>query len=153
MRTYAVKVRGQVFCQIPLKMNEVGDITNWAFVADPKNPLNPSALILGTSGKNHIYVYRVAQNQCQQVREYRGHTAAVSSVGVSADNRYLVSSSKDGTVGFWRLDNAFEIDKAKQAWINRWGATFEIVNNRLVVKESIQDGPLYFRGVRTGRRD
>ena len=88
--------------------------------------------------------------QCKLVREYRGHSAAVVSVGTSADNKFVVSASDDGTVGFWKLDEAFSKNDAKQEWMNRWGGEFEIKDNQLLAKQILEDGPLFFRGVRSG---
>ena len=96
-----------------------------------------------------IYVIRPTDNGVAPiVRQYRGHTAAVTSVAVSRDLRYLASSSLDGTVAVWPLTDIVGDDPLVQ----RWGATMLAQGDELTVDAIRPDGPTYFRGMRTGDR-
>ncbi len=144
-----VSIDGKRHCQIPVDNNTDGEITCECWVVDPQNTNLPQAIIVGTSKRDHLYVFRVVDSgEAQLIRQFRGHVAPVASVGVSCDKRFLLSSSRDGTVRIWKLEDALSDQTSKHA--NRWGADFQIDNEKLVVKSLIGDGPLYFRGVRPG---
>ncbi len=104
-------------------------------------------VILGTTGSN-LYVFQIAlQGDCQLVRTLRGHTGTITSISRSHDQRYAASAATDRTVRIWNLDGLEE-----DAMINRWGATFDVTGNELVVDSIRRDGPLYFRHLREGDR-
>lgn len=108
----------------------------------------PFAVAVGMSGGG-IYVIRPTNNGvAPMVRQFRGHTAAVTSLAVSRDLRYLASSSLDGTVAVWPLTNVVGDDPLVQ----RWGATVQVHGDELTVDAVRADGPVYFRGMRTGDR-
>ena len=117
--------------------------------AEPDTQISPprSAFALGTNGHGNIYVYeRSADAEPKLLRQFRGHSGTVLSVGVSSDQRYLVSGSDDATVCLWKLEDLFSADEIT----NRWGAAFEPQGERLFASSVRKDGPLYFRGVREG---
>ncbi len=133
---------------IPLNPQLDGFITCTSWISDPQEPDRPVAIIIGTSLRNHIYVFDIADSgECALIRQYRGHSAPVNSTGISQDRRYLLSSSQDGTVCIWKLDDALS-GRPNMESTNRWGAEFQIEDDKLVVKSLVPDGPLYFRGVR-----
>lgn len=134
--------------RVPLDLQLDGSITCASWISHAEDPERLAAIIVGTSLRNHIYVFDVADSgECTLIRQYRGHAAPVHSTGISADRRYLLSSAQDGTVRIWKLEDALSNGPNKES-INRWGAEFQIENDKLVVKSLIPDGPLYFRGLR-----
>ncbi len=109
----------------------------------------PIAVAIGTSAGD-IYVFRIAEEgECELMRHFRGHASAVTSVGSSADQQYLLSGGLDGTVRIWRLDGKAQRG-ADYRNIDRWGATLAVEDGNLVIAEIRDDGPLYFRGMRKG---
>ncbi len=146
---FHVVVDGQPQCQIPLDSNTDGIITSSCWIPDPAKPNQPAAIAVGTNKRNHVYLFRiVADGGAPLIRQYRGHESQVTSVSVSFDRRYLVSSSDDSTIRFWKLDDA--ASAGNPATIDRWGASFAVENGKLLAKDVIADGPLYYRGVRAG---
>ncbi len=134
--------------QIPLDLQLDGSVTCASWIFDPRNVDRPVAIIVGTSLRNHIYIFGIADSgECSLIRQYRGHSAPVNSTGISQDRRYLLSSSQDGTVCIWKLEDALSGRPSMES-TNRWGAEFQIENDKLVVKSLVPDGPLYFRGLR-----
>jgi len=145
-----VEIDGQRQCSIPLDSNADGLITSVCWIGDPGQPDLPVAIAAGTSKRNHLYVFKLTTDgQATLVRQYRGHESSVGSVGVSFDRRYLVSSSDDSTVRFWKLDDAI-VKEGGDLTLDYWGASFAVEENRLVIREILADGPLYFRGMRSG---
>lgn len=107
----------------------------------------PAAVAVGTDGRNNLYVFGLArEGDCPLLRQFRGHESAVTSLGVSHDLRYLVSSSRDGTVICWSLRD----HDRSPASVNRWGAEFAVEEGKLTVTAIREDGPLYARGMRFG---
>ncbi len=147
---YVVQINGKDLCTLPLDETLDGAAVSACWIPDPENPDQPPlAIVVGTEGRNHIFVYQLdATGKCQLVRQFRGHSSGVTSVGVSSDVRYLVSGSRDGTTGFWKLENALDQPGDTTTLLNKWGANIEPVGDQLVVTDIVPDGPLYFRGVR-----
>jgi WD40 repeat protein len=112
----------------------------------PDRDGRPLAVAIGTSLQGNIFVFRLAATGAASImRQFRGHEGGVRSIGVSRDRRYLCSGADDGTVRIWNLAGFEGGDES----VNRWGARFEIRDGKLVASEVRDDGPLYFRGVRT----
>jgi WD40 repeat protein len=140
--------------RLPLRGEAHGLVTSAAWfdqLADPdvrEDDAKPrKAVAVGTDGRNNLYVYEAGDSaEAKLLRQYRGHSGAVLSVGVSADQRYLVSGSDDATICIWKLEDVFVADELS----NRWGANFEVRRDRLFALDVRRDGPLYFRGVREG---
>ncbi len=111
-------------------------------------------IIVGSGGRNNIYVYAAdATNPPRLLRQFRGHQGEVLSLSTSADGSYLASGSSDTMIGVWKLDDVLTASETE----NRWGVQFEIENadggsGQLLAAEVREDGPLYFRGVRSGDR-
>ncbi len=148
--SWNVEVNGRSLGTLPLDSNADGMITCSCWMSDPTRPGQPLGLAVGTNKRSHLYVYQFPDaGSVKLVRQYRGHESAVRSVSVSADRRYLVSSSDDSTVRFWKLDDAIG-DELRELTIEAWGARFQIEANRLMVKEIFADSPLYSRDVRAG---
>src|SRR5208283_5040231 len=107
----------------------------------------PYAIAVGTDIQDSIYVCRlVERGPCPILRHFRGHSDVVTSVGVSADLRYLVSGSADGTVQFWSLADCAQGLKPR----GRWGASFETRGEQLLVADLHPAGPLFRKGMRKG---
>ncbi len=106
-----------------------------------------SVVILGTDGRNNLYAYElVPGGEPKLLRQFRGHGGTVMSIGVSPDGRYAVSGSDDATACVWKIEDMFNLDEV----VNRWGASFEVRDDRVFAIDVRKDGPLYFRGVRDG---
>ncbi|WP_158265370.1 caspase family protein [Blastopirellula marina] len=144
---FQVMQNDQIYCQIPTAILGTARVTSVCWLAHGERRDVPSWIVIGTTGRNHAYLLDISDPQNVRVlREFRGHSSAVRSVGVSVDERYLVTASDDGLVNLWKLT-----EKAPSSPLqNAWGAEFEIVQNHLVVRNIIPDGPLYYRGVRSG---
>jgi serine/threonine protein kinase len=68
-------------------------------------------------------------------------------MGVSADQQYLVSGGKDGTVAIWPLGDY----RAGKPEMRRWGAEFEPrPNGGITIRKLDSQGPLYNRGLADG---
>jgi WD40 repeat protein len=134
--------------QIPLHPVRHGVPSAVAWMKDPR-AAGPAFVIVGLSGTNNIYVFRIAREGiCETMRQFRGHSAKVNSLAVSHDDRYLVSSSMDGSIRVWPLHNVGRVTKI----VDRWGATFSVQNGQVIVDSIRTDGPLYFRGIRQADR-
>ncbi len=151
--TWRVEIDGLSYGDLPLDSNADGLVTASCWVVDPQQPARPLGLVVGTNKSNHIYLYRTAADGALTLlRQYRGHEAAVESLGVSIDRRFLVSSAADSTIRFWKLDDAVQASAEGQASIDAWGARFQVEDEQLVAVDVVLDGPLYYRGVREGDR-
>jgi WD40 repeat protein len=134
--------------QIPVREERHGRFQAACWIPSRGSGDRPFAVAVGMSGGG-IYVVRPTNSGfAPMVRQFRGHTAAVTSVAVSRDLRYLASSSLDGTVAVWPLTDILGDDPMVQ----RWGATVQVNGDGLTVDAVRPDGPVYFRGLRTGDR-
>ena len=129
-----------------------GAIRSYCWVPDKDG--NPFAIAVGTELQNSIYVCRlVEKGNCPILRHFRGHEDYVTSLGVSADRKYLVSGAADGTIGFWSLADL----EQGPTLFGRWGAELAIggeepagAKGQLVVKRIQPAGPLFHKGMREG---
>ena len=107
----------------------------------------PTAIAVGTDIQNSIYVYQlVERGPSPLLRHFRGHNDFVTSLTVSADQKYLASGSDDGTVRLWSLSGLAQGRVPR----GRWGAQLALQGNQLVATDLDPAGPLYFKGVRAG---
>ncbi|MBA2113621.1 hypothetical protein HOV93_07710 [Planctomycetes bacterium FF15] len=135
------------YCEIPPAILGNSRITSVCWLALEAERKTPSHVVIGTVGRNHAYLLDITNPQkVSVVREFRGHSSAIGSVGVSLDDRYLVTGSDDGLVNIWKLTEQQPSSPSQ----NHWGANFEIVDDQVVARNVIADGPLYYRGVRSG---
>lgn len=136
---------GQQRGRIPLIAEIDGNCISVTWIPDRTG--KPVAVVIGTDGRNNIYVFDLArEGECRLLRQFRGHQSAVSSVGISHDLKYLVSASRDGTVMCWSLGGYAD----EPASVNRWGAEFSAEDGKVAISSVREDGPLYARGVRSG---
>jgi WD40 repeat protein len=120
----------------------------WWF-ADAKGQVK--YLLAGTCGlSKDIFVFRLERGKSSLVRRFRGHSAAVTSLSVSSDRRYMVSASLDSTIRFWSLKD-LEIESPIE---QRFGMKLRLGGNgkNLVVENITEDSPLFIRGVRKNCR-
>lgn len=114
----------------------------------------PAAVAVGTTAMNDIYVYKLSQAGCALSQVFRGHTGAVTCLGLSADERYLVSGSRDRSVRVWPLFSQQRQSQSDDATTtqhqNRWGAEFASEDGKLIATTVSEGGPLHLRGMRTG---
>lgn len=144
---YEIFQEDQPYCEIPETILGTSRITSVCWLGMEEILNTPTHVVIGTVGRNHAYLLDITNPQnVRVVREFRGHSSAVRSVGVSVDFRYLVTGSDDGLVNIWKLTE----DPVASPSQNAWGANFEIVDNQVVARSVIEDGPLYYRGVRSG---
>lgn len=116
---------------------------------EPGEQPKTGAVAIGTDGECGIYVYRASDaNPPELLRHFREHSGTVASLSTTADGKYLVSGAGDATICVWNLQDIYTSSKLT----NRWGTEFEIEGGQLVATEVREDGPLYFRGVRSGDR-
>ncbi|MEZ6117710.1 MAG: WD40 repeat domain-containing protein [Pirellulaceae bacterium] len=133
--------------KLPIDVRSQGQVVPASACWLSSDQRQPFAVAVGLNGSNNILVFRLQdQGVCPVIRQFRGHTAEVRSIAASLDGRILISSADDGTVRAWPL---IELDTLPPI-INRWGATFQMVNDQLVVDQIREDGPLYFKGIRQG---
>lgn len=145
--TYRLQRNGQWKGRLPLVPELHGEPVCRCWIPNPQPPHAPYAVAVGTNGRNNVYVFQLAETgDCPLLRQFRGHSAEVTSVDVSHDARYLVTGSADATVAIWKLEDFASADTL----VNRWGATFEVQGQQLVAATVREDGPLYFRGLRAG---
>lgn len=105
----------------------------------------PWAVALGTD--RGIFVHALAAEGAAVIlRRYRGHEDGVLSLAVSADGRWLASGGRDGIVMLWPLSG---IDPRRPLF-DRWGMVLEVREDRAVVTEIDEAGPLAGRDVRPG---
>jgi hypothetical protein len=103
-------------------------------------------IAVGMSLSHEILLFDVSQKAPVLLRNYWGHTDQIRSLRFSADGRYLVSSSADGTARIWSLISA----TSKEFFARVWGANLESTGGRLILKEVDEAGPLFFKGLRAG---
>ncbi len=135
--------------ELPLTLELHGAPTAMATLdAKSDNPnVSRDIVIVGTNGENNIYVYAADKaDPPRMLRQFRGHAGTVLALSTSADGRYLASCSSDATIAVWKLDDLFEASETA----NRWGVDFGIQSGRLIAVAVRDDGPLHFRGVRSG---
>lgn len=133
--------------QLPIVPELHGEVTSVATMPNPSPESDQGAVVVGTSSRNEIYVFAADDRDPPTLlRHFRGHTGDVNSTSVSADGRYLVSGSADTTVNVWNLEGLFSLDRLQ----NLWGVQFEVESDVLIAASVREDGPLHFRGVRSG---
>lgn len=131
--------------RIPLDPLLHGEPTATCWIPDANG--KPFAVAVGTSGRNNIYVFELANaGDCRLLRQFRGHEETVRSVSVSRDLRYLASGADDATVRIWPLRDL----QQDEAIVHRWGASFSIEKEALSIDSIRADGPLFHRGMRAG---
>ena len=126
-----------------------GRITAWCWIPDEQG--QPAGVAVALDRSSEIYVYDLAaEGECPLRGYCRGHGAAVKSLAVSADRRYLVSGGEDGMLCYWSLDRFGKLRKDAGDVSAAWGAEFAVEGAKLVVKSVDDTGPLYRKGIRTG---
>jgi WD40 repeat protein len=144
---------------LPLRMETHGTPTTICVIDRPADGSNldvadaaEQLIVVGTSSRSNIYCYQTppvrTDDPPRLVRQFRGHSGSVTSLGHSSDGRYLASGSIDATVGIWALADIFTVGRTE----NLWGANFEANDNGLTIVSIREDGPLFFRGLRQGDR-
>jgi WD40 repeat protein len=136
----------------PRTVLDEGAIRCYCWVPDKEG--KPFAIAVGTELQNSIYVCGLAEKgTCPILRHFRGHEDYVTSVGVSADRKYLVSGAADGTIAFWSLA---DLEQGATLY-GRWGAELTIAGEeaagakgQLVVERIHPAGPLFHKGMRQG---
>ena len=126
-----------------------GTVTQHCWIRNAQG--GPDRIALGTELSNAVLVYQLPsadQQVCQLQRYFLGQEGAITSLGVSADQRYLISGSRDGTAAIWRLpEHISEPPNLRETWglalKNRpaGGATVTSLD---------EQGPFYNRGLQVG---
>lgn len=142
-----VSRRGRPAGAVRFDLAGQGRIESHSFIAYKVDGRVVTLLAVGTDRQNGIYVYRLAEDgRHEMVRYLRGHSDRITSLGTSPDGRYLISSSADGTIRYWRLEGIHQRDPLQL----RWGAKLEPRGEVLRVSDVVDSGPLYSKGVRGG---
>jgi WD40 repeat protein len=134
--------------QAPINEARHGWLTASGWIPSRVAGAAPLAAAIGTSGGGIFLVTPTATGEAPIVHQLRGHSAAITSLAVSRDLRYLASSSLDGTVRVWPIAD-FATDSPL---MHRWGAEFRVVGGELIADAVRPNGPVHFRGMRTGDR-
>jgi WD40 repeat protein len=101
---------------------------------------HPTRLVVG-----HIWgmsVYALGDGPPKLVRKFAGHQGEVMSVAPSADNKFLVTASRDQTLAVWSLQPQQHQDEL--------GADFEVKGKRLVVKNVAAGSPAWEAHLQAG---
>jgi WD40 repeat protein len=134
--------------QIPLNEVRDGAFRTVCWIPSRQQGGPPEAAAVGTSS-GEIFLFRpAADGAAPIIRRFRGHSADVASIAVSLDLRFLASASLDGAIGVWPISGITRND----ALMQRWGAGFEASGGQLVAAKVQPEGPVYFRGLRSGDR-
>lgn len=111
----------------------------------------PFGLAVGTNKQQGVFVYGIPRTggDCPLLRYYRDHNDAITSLSVSADGKYLASSSQDQTVKIWSLEGirATGDDFAAEP---AWGGVFRLVDGKVQLTSAIEDGAATRKGIRVG---
>jgi len=73
------------------------------------------------SKDNRIYLYDVSSSY----RRYaicKGHTAGITHVDFSADGQFLQSTSPEGELFFWRVEDGKQVKSVGQFWNTEWAS-------------------------------
>ncbi|MEZ6124167.1 MAG: caspase family protein [Planctomycetaceae bacterium] len=113
----------------------------------------PIAVAVGTRNQNEVYIYRLADIQQRPmnthlqglVRHFRDHSGLIHDLSVSADGRYLVSTSIDKSIRIWSLSG---LDRPVQESI--YGASIVQQGNDVVFQNVDPAGIAFARGARNG---
>ncbi len=111
-----------------------------------KVPGKPLVAVVGRGDPSRIHVFRADRPDAPAVRSFRGHESAVTSLAAHGDGRFLVSSSVDGTIRYWSLDNWDSDNVGAQ----RWGVELFNAGGKLVAGAIDPSGPFAVWGVRRG---
>jgi WD40 repeat protein len=145
-RAWFLEHNGERRARLPLTEARTGAFRSVCWITG-ENEDPPTMAAIGTSAGGILIVKLTADGEAPILRRFRGHSSDVLSLGVSQDQRWLVSGSNDATVCVWPLGDV----EMESPSINHWGSTFEIdEGGRLVVDTIREEGPLYFRGARQG---
>ncbi len=124
-----------------------GRYQSHCWIRDPQG--NTGAVAIGTFEQNAIYVYSLpgTGGAAPQVRRYfRDHNGPVTSMCVTADGRYLASSSEDHSVKVWSLEGLWD-DGARPVW----GGDFQWeADGRVRIRRVLASGILAARGFQNG---
>jgi hypothetical protein len=132
--------------RVPITEDRHGRLSASGWIPSRVAGAAPLAAAIGTSGGGIYLVTPAANGDAPIIRQLRAHTAAITSLTVSRDLRYLASASLDGMVCVWPIGDLADAPPLVQ----RWGAEFAVENGALVATAVRGEGPLHFRGLRTG---
>lgn len=132
---------------IPLDPQQHGRVTTHCWVDDAQG--QPTTIALGTEKSDIVLLYDLPTQERPQprlVRYFLGHEGEVTSLGVSADQKYLVSGSTDGTAAVWQID----IDRQAPALMTSWGVELAPHAAGAEITAFDEQGPFYNRGLQVG---
>ncbi len=104
-------------------------------------PMGGANLVaIGTAEKNRILIFRraSANGAFVEARRFAGHENSVTSVDASADGKFLVSSSLDGTIRYWSLVHI----NSDNPHMQRWGARLDMAAGAVLASQVELSGPL-----------
>jgi WD40 repeat protein len=135
-------------CSIQLQTVHQGTYRLHTWLTDSQGQVYGVAV--ATDRQDGVFLYDLpAAGQCRLMRYLRDHADTIRSLSVSADGRFLVSSSADQTVKIWSLA-ALQNVNATFPREDAWGASFAIENGRVVVQSAIGSGIAVHRDLLTG---
>ena len=141
-----IHFRNRLLGIVALDAEKQGVAETFCWVPDENG--QAEALAVGSDLQCGVYLYGLSPPSLPLplLRYFRGHHDAVTSLAVSADRKYLLSGSRDGTVRYWPLAGY----RKGRLVAGRWGAEFAPDGQRLAVAAMDDLGPLWAKGVRPG---
>lgn len=126
-----VSFRQRERCLVNLERFEQGPLTAYCLIPGPSG--EPEAIAVG-SLLGGVFIYDLPdQGPCRLLRYFRDHSDWITSVSVSKDGKYLISSSVDQTIKLWSLDgiHAQGVPFSREA---AWGAVFQNQDGRVILE-------------------
>jgi WD40 repeat protein len=141
-----IHFRNRLLGIVALDAEKQGVAETFCWVPDEDG--QAEAVAVGSDLQCGVYLYGLSPPSLPLplLRYFRGHHDAVTSLAVSADRKYLLSGSRDGTIRYWPLAG---YRKGRLA-AGRWGAELAPDGQRLVLASMDDLGPLWAKGVRPG---
>ncbi|MBX9656309.1 caspase family protein [bacterium] len=134
--------------EIHLKANIEGLARSYTFIP-AKAGGRPFGIAIGTVVQDWVLVYEIkaTDTPCKLVRTFRDHAGGITSLSVSSDGKYLASGSLDQTIKVWSLEG---LQKPEERFgpAPAWGASFVFDDGKIVVKNVIESGTAFRKGLR-----
>ena len=134
--------------EIRLDPNMQGSLSTYCWLENQHGSV--FGIAVGTFDQCGIFLYGLTgDGKCRLLRHLRDHHGRITSLSVSSDCRFLASSSADGTIKFWSIEEVGSL--ASKTRIS-WGAEFVARENDVEVNYVAKNGVLAGRQIAKGDR-